>query len=476
MARAKNPGADRLVWLIVLTAGVTLALWAGSKWYFGDRFADGFKYPAKAASLTATTLMCWAVILSTRFRFLEDLSAGLDKMYALHKNTGRWSFFIILLHPLFLSAHNLPDVPAFLGELWFLQPLSDRYILGHNLGVAVLLLMAALVILTLWFRIPYHLWKRSHEVFGLVLLLVIAHVYTVDRDVAAYPLLRAWMYGLFALAAASYLYIRFLYRFLGPQCPYSVSRIERCGEILEITFSPAGKKMDFRPGQFVYLVVRKPGVSREPHPFSIASGYRLDAEFKLGIRMVGDYTRSLDRLAEGDAVTFYGPYGHFGDRFLSADRDCVFIAGGIGITPFLGMWHVALHSEERLDERDVPEPLRHFHPEILKSWKSPRVHLLYVCRDEADASFDDDIRDEIAACRSLGFGPPEERDHVYELYLSEGRDRISAAYVHGRVKGGAIDRMIFLCGPPAMMESLTRHFRDLGVPGDRIVFESYSLK
>ena len=104
------------------------------------------------------------------------------------------------------------------------------------------------------------------------------------------------------------------------------------------------------------------------------------------------------------------------------------------------------------------------------------MHLLYVCRDETDASFDDDIRDEIVACRSLGFGPPEERDHVYELYLSEGRDRISAAYVHGRVKGGAMDRMIFLCGPPAMMESLTRQFRDLGVPGDRIVFESYSLK
>jgi len=36
--------------------------------------------------------------------------------------------------------------------------------------------------------------------------------------------------------------------------------------------------------------------------------------------------------------------------------------------------------------------------------------------------------------------------------------------------------MIFLCGPPAMMESLSRQFRELGVPGDRIVFESYSLK
>ncbi|HQL90689.1 MAG TPA: ferric reductase-like transmembrane domain-containing protein [Syntrophales bacterium] len=472
-----TPGTNRLAPLIALATAVTLALWMGSKWFYGDWFDDAFKYPAKAASLTATTLMCWAVILSTRMRALEDLSEGLDKMYGVHKTAGRWSLFIIVLHPLFLAAHRLPDVPAFLEYLWLLHPAADRYTLGHNIGVFALSAMAALMALTLWIRIPYHIWKRSHELFGLVLLIVIAHVYAVDRDVAAYPLLRIWMYGLFAAAAASFLYIRGLYRFLGPHYPYSVAGIEHCGDILEITLTPAGaKRMDFRPGQFVYLVVRKAGISREPHPFSIASGYRLDSRFKLGIRKAGDYTRTLDRLEEGDAVTVYGPYGRFGDRFLAADRDCLFIAGGIGITPFIGMWHVALHSEERLDERDVPEPIRQFHPEILKTWKSPRVHLFYVCRDAADASFDDDIRDEIAACRTRGLGAPEERGHAYELYLSATREKISAPYIDGRVQGGAKGRMIFLCGPPAMMETLTLQFRQLGVPGNRIVTEDYSLK
>lgn len=472
-----SSGSNRLIPLIALTSTITLALWMGSKWYYGDWFDDAFKYPAKAASLTASILMCWAVILSTRLRVLEDLSAGLDKMYGVHKSAGRWSLYIIVLHPLFLAAHRLPDVPAFLEYVWFLQPVSDLYILGHNIGVAVILIMGVLIALTLWIGIPYHIWKRTHEAFGLVLLLVIAHVYAVDRDVAAYPLLRIWMYGHFALAIASFLYIRGLYRFLGPYYPYTIACVERCGDILEITLAPAGeRKMDFRPGQFVYLVVCKAGISREPHPFSIASGYRMDSQFKLGIRKAGDYTRTLDRLEEGDAVRVYGPYGRFGDRFLSADRDCLFIAGGIGITPFLGMWHVALHSEERLDERDVPVPIRHFHPEILKTWKSPRVHLFYVCRDEADASFDDDIRNEISTCRSIGFGPPEDRGHAYELYLSAAREKITAQYIDGRVKGGARDRMIFLCGPPPMMDALTRQFKELGVPGNRIVTEDYSLK
>lgn len=470
-----NAAANRLVPLIALTVVLTLALWVGSKVFYGDWFDDAFKYPAKAASLAATTLMCWAVILSTRMRILEDLAAGLDKMYAVHKAVGRWSVAVIVLHPLFLAAHRLPDIPAFLQFLWLLEPASDPYILGHNLGVAAFLLTAALTALTLKMRIPYHLWKKSHEAFGLVLLIVIVHIYTVDRDVASYPLLRLWMYGLLFAAAAGYIYIRFLYRYLGPRFDYLVSSIERCGDILEVTCSPAGEKMDFRPGQFVYLVVRKSGISREPHPFSIASGYRLDATFKLGIRKAGDYTRTLDRLAEGDALTVYGPYGRFGDRFLAADRDCLFIAGGIGITPFLGMWHAALHSEERLDERDVPEPIRSFHPEILKSWKSPRVHLFYVCRDETDASFHDDILREIEQCRACGFGPLEDRGHAYELYISTNREKISAQYIDGRVRGGAQDRMIFLCGPPPMMEALARQFKDLGVPVDRIATEDYSL-
>jgi len=32
-----------------------------------------------------------------------------------------------------------------------------------------------------------------------------------------------------------------------------------------------------------------------------------------------------------------GPYGRFGERYLKHDQDMVWIAGGIGITPFLSL-------------------------------------------------------------------------------------------------------------------------------------------
>jgi predicted ferric reductase len=461
-------------WPVWATVVLTLLIWLGSKWFYADWFENPFHYPAKTASLTATVMMCWSMLLAARIGFLEKFFGGLDKVYQVHKRIGRLAFFIIPIHPLFLAADRLPDVGRFLLGLWLMQPEGDRYLWGHNLGVVLILLFAALIVLTLWATPAYHVWKRTHEFLGLVLFLVIVHVFVVNRDVAAYPLLTVWMYGWLVVGLGSFAWIRFLYPRFGPKYDYVVTQHERHGDILKLILSPRGKKMDFRPSQFVYLVVRKQGITPEPHPYSIASGYNLEASFRLGIKQVGDHTKSLDRLEKGDPVTVFGPYGRFSEPFLGGSRDCVFIGGGIGITPFLGMWHVALHSEERLPKQDVPERLREMHPEIIRNWKSPRVALFYVCRDAEDASFDRDIREEVVLSKFQGFEALEQRGHRYELYLSSERGRVTAAYFGGKV-GGLKDKLVFLCGPAAMTDDLTRQMRGMGVAAEQIVIEEFNL-
>jgi len=460
---------------ILLAVCITLVFWLASKWYYHDWFANPYKYVAKAASLTATVLMCIGVILSTRARVLENWLGGLDKVYQMHKRIGRWAFLIILLHPLFLALDRLPRILSFLGAMWFQKPSGNRYLWGQNVGVGALLLFAVLVALTLWVKLPYHLWKKTHEWFGLLLPVVILHIALVDADVAQYPLLRIWLYGLLALAVGSSIYIRFLYRVLGPRFEYAVSGVEKAGQILHVTFAPLKAKMDFRPSQFVYLVIHREGITPEPHPYSIACGYNLGAEFKLGIKQVGDHTRTLDLLEDSDRATVYGPYGHFSERFLSAEHDCVFIGGGIGITPFVGMWHVALHSEDRYDRRDVPERLTRLHPEIIKTWQSPLVSLFYVCRTKEEASFDRDIRQEVIMSHFHGFRAFEQRGHHYELYASSEQGRITAQYVDSRVTGGVRNKYVFLCGPSPMVNSLIRQFRDMGLGRHQIIVEDFNL-
>jgi len=256
---------------------------------------------------------------------------------------------------------------------------------------------------------------------------------------------------------------------------YTVSNINSHGELLEITLYPKIGEIDFKPSQFIYLVVKKNGISSEPHPYSIACGYNLERHIKLGIKKLGDHTRTLDKLNSRDEVILYGPYGRFSDKFLTAERDCVFIGAGIGITPFLGMWHVALHSEERLDSRDVPKRLQYLHPEIIRTWRSPLVYFFYVCRTEDEATFDGDIRNEVIKSHFHGFTAFEKRGHYYECYSSKKHGRITAAYINERIKGGLKDKYIFMCGPSPMIESLKMQFKKFGVKEHQFIVEDFNL-
>jgi predicted ferric reductase len=460
---------------IILLVLTTLAIWLLSKWYYQDVFENVYKYPAKAASLTATVMMCWAVILSARLKFLEHYYKGLDKLYQSHKYIGIWAFGIILFHPFFLALDKLPAAGKFIRYFWFKAPEGDHYIWGENLGILALLIFVTLIVVTIGVKLKYHIWKKTHEYMGLLMVVVFAHVIVLDADIAAYPVLRLWMYSFLILAIAAFIYIRFLYRFFGPRFAYRVSEKHHLTDVLKLTLSPEDKIMDFKPSQFVYLVVNKEGISQEPHPYSIASGYKLKAEFKLGIRQCGDYTKTLEKIEKGDSVTVYGPYGMFSDKFLSAEKDCIFIGGGIGITPFLGMWHVALHSEEQLSKNDVPQRLRVLHPEIIKTWKSPRVALFYVVRDAKDGSFDQDIKEEIESSRYHGFACLEERGHHYEMYSAEEKGLISAEYIKQKTKGGLENKYIFLCGPLPMTNALIAQFKALGVKDEQFVIEDFNL-
>jgi ferredoxin-NADP reductase len=139
------------------------------------------------------------------------------------------------------------------------------------------------------------------------------------------------------------------------------------------------------------------------------------------------------------------------------------------------MWHVALHSEERLDKKAVPDRLRTLHPEIIRTWKSPRVALFYVCHTQDQASFDAEIRREITSSHFHGFEALEDRGHHYELYLSSAKGLFSAGYAADRINGDILDNNIFLCGPSPMVDALINQFRAMGIPEEQIVVEDFNL-
>lgn len=118
---------------------------------------------------------------------------------------------------------------------------------------------------------------------------------------------------------------------------YTVESIEKLPEDLWIfRLIPAGEKLSYNAGHFAFLhLLDTDGKSLDKRPYSIASSPTQD-HLEFCIKMVkGRFTSKLENLKKGDVLGVEGPLGHF--IFADDMKKVVFAAGGVGVTPFVGM-------------------------------------------------------------------------------------------------------------------------------------------
>ena len=220
-------------------------------------------------------------------------------------------------------------------------------------------------------------------------------------------------------------------------------------DIKEIRFalgSPA--EIAHRPGQYVQIQAPSPEgpVFRA---YSISSpSYETDS-VELNVRIVpgGVGSTYLHNLEEGQAVTFTGPYGEFR---LSEDPDVeiICVGGGCGMAPMKNIIFT-----------------------IYNLWPDRSCWLFFGCRTKADVFYLDEYR-ELAArhpnfhvvyALSDPLEPGEEWDQ------EKGFIHLSAdKYLEAGVK-----RQAFLCGPPPMIEAVTRVLEDKGLAPEDIFYDEF---
>jgi predicted ferric reductase len=176
----------------------------------------------------------------------------------------------------------------------------------------------------------------------------------------------------------------------------------------------------------------------------------MEGNLKFGIKTIGDYTKSLRSLDYGDNVNLWGPYGQFGNKYLSTEEDCVFIGGGIGVTPFLSMW-----------DHKLSRPMT-----------KPKVTFYYLVDNKTDASFDNDIKKIAIFHQFSGQKKFEKHGHRYILHESKKSGFITAKLILSRCRVPK-KTLFFLCGPKAMTDSLIRQLATSGIPSRNIITEDF---
>lgn len=298
--------------------------------------------------LLAVTMISLAMYLATRPQWLEGPLGGMDRVYRTHKWAGILAGVFSVTHWLI----ELSDGPikAWVGRAGrvpqekFAAPLGEGlHHLAKDVGEWAIYALLTLLVITLWRRFPYRHWRLLHRVMPLLYLLVAFHAVLLLPG--AYWRQPSGILLALALFAGSIGSVQSLAGWIGRSRRVSgeIVAIEHpTTNILGITVRLPATWPGHRAGQFAFVTF-DPGEGA--HPFTIASADHGDRQVTFQIKALGDYTRRLgENLSIGQLATVEGPYGRFELARHRSDAQQVWIAGGIGITPFLA-WLDALRGD-----------------------------------------------------------------------------------------------------------------------------------
>jgi predicted ferric reductase len=285
----------------------------------------------------------------------------------------------------------------------------------------------------------YARWRSFHRLTGLFVAAGFAHGLLDGTPYSQAPLLRWSLVAIGGVGLAFYVYREVLARYFVPLLDYQIVGVEDAGPgIVEITLRPLGRPVTFAPGQFAMLFLE--GIDGwHRHPFTIASSPR-EPVVRFAIKALGDDTARLGEvLKPGMPAVLGGPFGRFSHRKGTSRQ--IWIAGGIGVTPFLS-WLRSLDSQ----------PLR-----------GP-VDFFYT-----SASADPPYAGEIQALAG--------RNDLMRVHNIDSREaRLTAGQALGAAGADPDTVSVFLCGPADLVTSFCKDFRRAGVASRRIHREYFDLR
>jgi predicted ferric reductase len=419
-------------WFIILLVLLTISVWLVFPPENDGRENFVRQYAGEVIGSVNIVLMACSLFLSTRPKWAEQFFGGLDKMYVTHRHTSTAAFLLIFVHVLTV-------------------PISTHWVLGNYLAVIAFVGIVSIALITLAPRIPYlnklsggtyDGWKNLKKYIGIFFILAYLHPLLIKDPLDAFIAIN-FVQIFFIIGALSYLYTEVFGRFFKKYVPYIVEAVKHPNQsTTEVTLRPKKESIKKqRAGQFLF--VRFPGdrALNESHPFTISSAPQ-EGVLRATIKASGDFTRDLFvRLKPGMDAIVEGAYGMF--DYQTGGPKQIWIAGGIGLTPFLSF------------VRDMDGGTLKYD-----------VDFYYTVRHPEEALFVNEI--EAAAQKN-----PRLKAHVR---FSSRDGSLTIEEILKDAGGNVSDHHIYMCGPLPMVQAFEKKFLALGVPAGNIHFEEFNFR
>lgn len=379
-------------------------------------------------------------ILATRAKWVEKIFGGFDRVYRMHSILGRLGFLLMIMHFAFSIANS--------SAYWidYVLPSSEISVLFGQISLALFIILVAV---SVWVKLPYHVWLLTHKFMGVAFLFAGMHVWLIQPEYRNFDPYRTIYTIIWYAGVYSFFYKLLFYKYMAPSHRAIVEKIVQRHDVVDLYMKMEGEKFTSRPGDFVFITLTKSRrkLMKEEHPFSISGLYDGNV-IRVSIKDLGDFTHTVSNVQAGDEVVVFGPYGKFDDKLYTKKNDMIWIGGGIGIAPFVYM--------------------AQYFSTLPGSGKGTRkAHLFHSVRDVHEAMYVEELEEY----------RKKDKDFSYEIWNSSKNGYLSAQAMADAV--GGVDklkeRMVFICGPTAMMHGISKQLIDLGMPPRQIIFEEFAF-
>ena len=422
---------------------------------------------------------CWlslSLILSGRIKLLDRI-IGQDR--------------VIRLHGIYASSGIICGIVHFILKRSYIGEIS----LQSGTGIYSLVLFVLILFMTFLYmvekpsfpipgfmsfkkvilkavRIDYSVMKIIHNLFPFIFIMLTVHVLLAYSTLENY--LRISVMGGYGLVSVFIYFHHIILRKIlprkihkavikserispekygvpvsGTSCRMlsvvSAENIAKSVTRIYMNFPCPAEPFVFKPGQFFYFRFFSECVGKEEHPFTVSSS-PMEKGLSVTVKRAGNYTMRLAGLKDGDYAWVEGPYGLFTPAVDGGQK--LFMAGGIGITPFLS---------------------------VLKDWEIKGISfsaaLLWSVKSENDIT-------DMAVLERIKAGNPS---FSFRVFVTGEK---SAVYSNGRIgeddireslySGAVNDTDVYICGPLPFMYRARDLAVRAGVPKRNIYIENFS--
>ncbi len=200
-------------------------------------------------------------------------------------------------------------------------------------------------------------------------------------------------------------------------------------------------KVKHTPGQFVQIWV--PGIGESP--ISICSWSEEFTEFH--IREVGNVTKHLSQLKKGDTILIRGPYGRGYPVEKFNGKSLILIGGGCGVAPLKAVISYLEKHKEKFND----------------------IILYFGFRSPEDICFKEDMKrwaTKFELHLTVDQNPKKTKINYQVGFITDAL---------AKSKLSPENKIVFLCGPPVMMNIAIDHLKNKGFTEDQMYISAERL-